>query len=60
MNQVALSYIIIGGVIIGGALPLVALLIRNIRETKKLDEVKRGKKPVTPLHKKEKEPVYMD
>ena len=47
MNQDVLAYIVTGGILIGGGIPLVALLIRNIRESKKLDEVKRPKKQVT-------------
>lgn len=44
MNQDVLAYIVTGGILIGGGIPLVALLIRNIRENRKLDEIRRAKK----------------
>ena len=53
MNQDVLSYIVASGILIGGGIPLVALLIRNIKENKKLDEVRRSKKQVTELFREE-------
>ena len=53
MNQDVLSYIVARGILIGGGIPLVALLIRNIKENKKLDEVRRSKKQVTELFREE-------
>ena len=53
MNQDLLAYIVTGGILIGGGIPLVALLIRNIKENRKLDEVKRAKKRVPELFEEE-------
>jgi len=54
MNQEILSYIVAGGILIGGGVPLVALLIHTIKQNRKLDEAKREKKQtINPLKEEE-------
>lgn len=47
------SYIVIAGIFLAGIVPMIGGIVHMIKENRKLDEVKRGKKRVSRPHSEE-------